>query len=198
MTLSQVQCKILHGGKDMLYIIRHGKTDWNLKHKLQGRTDIPLNEEGRAMARKAHDEYINVHIDKCYCSPLIRARETAELLLEGRDIPIIPDDRLSEMAFGIFEGKENSFDDKDCPINELFFSPQTYVAKEGWGESLDELFARTGSFLKEILPEVESGKDILIVGHGAMNSSIITQVRQKPVSEFWSEGIENCVMKKLI
>ena len=182
----------------MLYIIRHGKTDWNLKHKLQGRTDIPLNEEGRAMARKAHDEYIHVQTDQCYCSPLIRARETAELLLEGRDIPIIPDDRLSEMAFGIFEGKENSFDDKDCPINELFFSPQTYVAKEGWGESLDELFARTGDFLKDILPEVESGRDILIVGHGAMNSAIITQVRNNTRDQFWSEGIENCVMKKLI
>ena len=64
MTLSQVQCKILHGGKDMLYIIRHGKTDWNVRHKLQGRTDIPLNDEGRAMARKAHDECLDVHFMK--------------------------------------------------------------------------------------------------------------------------------------
>ena len=41
----------------MLYIMRHGKTDWNVLHKLQGRTDIPLNEEGRNMARKAADIY---------------------------------------------------------------------------------------------------------------------------------------------
>lgn len=61
----------------MLYIMRHGKTDWNALHKLQGRTDIPLNEEGRLMALKAHEEYKSWNIDVCYCSPLIRAVETA-------------------------------------------------------------------------------------------------------------------------
>ena len=61
----------------MLYIMRHGKTDWNIQHKLQGRTDIPLNEEGRQMAKQAREDYLNIPIDICYCSPLIRARETA-------------------------------------------------------------------------------------------------------------------------
>ena len=73
----------------MLYIMRHGKTDWNVLHKLQGRTDIPLNEEGRNMARKAADIYKDINFDVCYCSPLKRAKETAEILLEGRNIPII-------------------------------------------------------------------------------------------------------------
>ena len=57
----------------MLYIMRHGRTDWNDRHKLQGRTDIPLNEEGRRMAEKAAEEYRNVPLDVCWCSPLIRA-----------------------------------------------------------------------------------------------------------------------------
>ena len=57
----------------MLYIMRHGKTEWNVRHKLQGRTDIPLNEEGRKMAEKAHEEYKDINIDICYCSPLVRA-----------------------------------------------------------------------------------------------------------------------------
>ena len=48
----------------MLYIMRHGKTDWNAMHKLQGRMDIPLNEEGREMAEKAREEYKNLNIDK--------------------------------------------------------------------------------------------------------------------------------------
>ena len=76
----------------MLYVLRHGKTDWNEKHKLQGRTDIPLNEEGRRMARAAGLEYQDVHFDVCYASPLLRAKETAELLLEGRNIPYLEDD----------------------------------------------------------------------------------------------------------
>ena len=67
----------------MLYIMRHGRTDWNVRHKLQGRTDIPLNEEGRRMAEKAREEYRDVPLDICFCSPLIRARETAEIVLRG-------------------------------------------------------------------------------------------------------------------
>ena len=55
----------------MLYIMRHGKTDWNAMRKLQGRTDIPLNEEGRQMAEHARTEYADIHFDICYCSPLI-------------------------------------------------------------------------------------------------------------------------------
>ena len=71
----------------MLYIMRHGKTDWNVLHKLQGRTDIPLNEEGRRMAEAAREKYKDINFDVCYCSPLIRARETAQIFLKERDIP---------------------------------------------------------------------------------------------------------------
>ena len=82
----------------MLYIMRHGKTDWNAKHKLQGRTDIPLNEEGIQMAEQAKEKYKDVNFDICYCSPLVRAKQTAEIVLEGRNIPIVYDDRLMEMV----------------------------------------------------------------------------------------------------
>ena len=100
--------------------MRHGKTDWNVKHKLQGKTDIPLNDEGRRMAENAGKQYSDIHFDVCYCSPLCRAKETAEIALKGRNIPIITDDRLQEMGFGVFEGTENSFQIPDCPINVLF------------------------------------------------------------------------------
>lgn len=182
----------------MLYIIRHGKTDWNEKHKLQGRTDVPLNEDGRRMAEKAREEYRDVHFDVCFCSPLIRARETAEILLRGRNVPVVFDDRLMEMGFGSYEGLENSFDIPDCPINQLFFEPGNYVSPPGGAESLDSLFARTGDFLREkIDPLLKEGRDVLIVGHGAMNSSIVCQVRGLPRSEFWSAGIEQCKLMRL-
>ena len=182
----------------MLYIIRHGRTDWNDRHKLQGRTDVPLNEEGRRMAEEAREAYRDVHFDICFCSPLVRARETAEILLRGRSVPILPDDRLMEMSFGDYEGIENSFQIPDCPINELFFHPENYTSPPGGAESLDSLFARTGEFLRErVDPLLEEGKDVLIVGHGAMNSSIVCQVRQLPRAQFWSAGIENCRLMKL-
>ena len=182
----------------MLYIIRHGKTDWNALHRLQGRTDVPLNDEGRRMAEEAREAYRDVHFDICFCSPLSRARETAEILLRGRDVPVLTDDRLAEMGFGSYEGLENSFQIPDCPINVLFRSPEKYDSPPGGAESLDELFERTGAFLRERAePLLKEGKDVLIVGHGAMNSSIVCQVRQLPRSQFWSAGIENCRLMRL-
>ena len=182
----------------MLYIMRHGKTDWNALHKLQGRTDIPLNEEGRLMALKAHEEYKSWNIDVCYCSPLIRAVETAQIVPKNRGIPIITDERLVEMSFGDYEGIENSFKIPDCPINLIFRKPEEYIESIGGAETFAELFARTGSFLKEVIePQLQEGKDILIVGHGAMNSSIICQVKNKPIEEFWSAGLEQCKILQL-
>ena len=183
----------------MLYVIRHGKTEWNVLHKLQGRTDVPLNEEGRRMAEAAREEYRDVHFDICFCSPLIRARETAEILLRDRNIPILTDGRLMEMGFGSYEGLENSFQIPDCPVNVLFYTPELYTSPPGGAESLDALFARTGEFLRErVDPLLKEGKDVLIVGHGAMNSSIVCQVRNLPRAQFWSAGIENCRLMRLI
>ncbi|WP_034449693.1 histidine phosphatase family protein [Butyrivibrio sp. AE2032] len=182
----------------MLYIIRHGKTDWNIRHKLQGRTDVPLNDIGRQMARDAHDEYLNVHFDYCFCSPLKRAQETAKILLDGRDVPIITDERLVEMGFGIYEGVENVFNKPECPVRELFFNPAEYEAVGG-AESLEELLARTDHFLNDVaFPLVEEDKDVLIVGHGAMNSAIVCLVKHKSVDQLWEEGIENCKLIKLM
>ena len=178
----------------MLYIMRHGKTDWNALKKLQGCTDIPLNDEGRAMAAEAAEEYRNISFDVCYCSPLIRARETAGIFLKEREIPIIYDDRLKEMGFGIFEGIEKAFSIPDCPVNQFFEHPEEYIVPVEGGESMDSLFERTGEFLREVVyPELEKGKNILIMGHGAMNSCIICQVKYgSDRKRFWDEGIPNC------
>ncbi len=181
----------------MLYIMRHGQTDWNVRKKLQGQTDIPLNEEGRKMAREAAEKYRDVHFDICFCSPLVRARETAELLLEGRDVPIVVDERLIEMSFGVYEGIENSFAIPDCPINVLFWHPEQYEKVEG-GENLEELYARTGNFLEEkVYPLIREGKDVLIVGHGGMNLSISNRIQGVPLKDYWKNLQGNCKVVKL-
>ncbi len=183
----------------MLYILRHGTTEWNELRKLQGRTDIPLNENGRSMAKAAHDEYRDVHFDLCFSSPLKRALETAQILLQGRDVPIVTDDRLMEMSFGEYEGSVNYFQDPDLPINVFFRDPASYTEAVGGAESMEELFARADSFLSDrALPEVRKGKDVLIAGHGAMNSAIICRLKNLPVSEFWSNGIEQCKLMQLL
>ena len=132
----------------MLYIMRHGRTVWNMEHKLQGKTDVPLSEAGRPVVEQAAAAYRDTHIDVCYCSPLIRAVETAEIVLRGREIPIITDVRLEEMGFGICEGTTDFQDNPDNPIYPLFAAPETYRIPVEGGESLEDLYARTGAFLK--------------------------------------------------
>ena len=181
-----------------LYVIRHGMTDWNVVKRLQGQTDIPLNDDGVRMAEEAAQRYKDVHFDICFCSPLIRARQTAEILLKGRDVPVEYDDRLKEIAFGEYEGLEYPLLPDDHPVKGAFRDPVNYVPAKG-GESIADLLARTDDFLKDrVYPLLDEDKDIIIVGHGAMNSSIIVNVKGLPTESFWDEGIENCELKKLI
>lgn len=176
----------------MLYIMRHGKTDWNAKNRLQGRTDIPLNSEGKQMAQAARKKYGHIVFDVCYCSPLQRARETAEIFLEGTRTPVVTDERLCEMNFGSCEGMENVFDRPECPVYKLFKNPEEYQAEEP-AESIENLYERTGAFIREVLePANSEGRNILVVGHGAMNCSIINQYREVPLKDFWKYMHGNC------
>ena len=157
----------------MIYVIRHGKTDWNVRQLMQGDVDVPLNEAGREDAVKAREANPDLPVDICYCSPLVRAKETAEIFLEGRNIPVIPDDRLREMCFGVYEGELAMGEFKETGFYE---HPEDYRTPEG-GESFEEVFARTGEFIREILaPLVKEGKNVLIAGHGVMNCAFISQL----------------------
>ncbi len=181
----------------MLYIMRHGKTDWNRMEKLQGHADIPLNEDGQKVAGQAHDKYKDINFDICYCSPLIRARQTAEIFLEGTGTPIIIDDRLKEMGFGEFEGTVGYFNNPECPINDLFVNPTAYVSVGG-AETFEHLNERTESFLEEVIyPQLRDNKDILIVAHGALGCSLISHIRNTPLDHFWDNLIGNCELVRL-
>ena len=90
------------------YIVRHGETRLNVEAVLQGRLDEPINQSGRDLAAITGQNMRGIHFDACISSPLVRAYETAEIILResGNDIPIATDDRLQEMAFGVWEGRK--------------------------------------------------------------------------------------------
>jgi len=87
------------------YFLRHGQTDWNLQGRLQGHTDIPLNETGLAQARAAADMLAHKSIGIIVSSPLVRALKTAAIVSERIDRPIYIDSQLKERSFGAFEGQ---------------------------------------------------------------------------------------------
>lgn len=148
-----------------LYILRHGRTAWNDAGRLQGRTDIPLNAEGRRSARAACAELASVPFSAAFTSPLLRARETAELILSGRGTPLRCDDDLIELCYGAAEGVTRE-EYGESPVFDLFSRASSYVPPEG-GETYDALLYRCRRFLqREILPFEGRYENVLIVSHG--------------------------------
>ena len=86
------------------YFVRHGQTDWNLAHRAQGQSDIPLNAEGRRQARDAAKAAAQLKIGTICCSPLSRAVETAQIIQAKSGARIEIFDQLQECSWGEKEG----------------------------------------------------------------------------------------------
>ena len=91
-----------------VYIFRHGETDWNREERIQGSTDIPLNELGKRQAEELADRLADFKIEILFCSPLARAQETAAVLQRRISAPIVALNDLREAHFGQAEGKTRS------------------------------------------------------------------------------------------
>ncbi|GFI43219.1 phosphoserine phosphatase 1 [Lachnospiraceae bacterium] len=183
-----------------LYIVRHGETEWNKAHKIQGKVDIPLNEFGRKLARKTAEGLKAINFDLCYSSPLSRARETAELILAGRLTQIIEDERIMEMAFGEYEGRCCSESGWDLPeeFRRFFDGPQRYEPVEG-GEDFSQVKKRTGEFLQELYEKKEyQNYNILIATHGAALAGLLNNIKGESLAEYWGEGVhKNCAVTEV-
>ena len=183
-----------------LYFVRHGQTDWNKARKLQGQVDVPLNEFGEQLAIKTAKGLKNITFDVCYTSPLLRARRTAELILEPQagKVPIIEDDRIREMSFGVYEGK-NLLHEVPKTFHDGFNHPERYVVPEG-GESFQEVLDRTADFLKEIShrPEYQE-TTILVTTHGAALAGILANIKEAGISNYWGVGVhKNCAVTEVL
>ncbi|MBS4969650.1 MAG: histidine phosphatase family protein, partial [Lachnospiraceae bacterium] len=95
----------------LLYIIRHGETQWNVEGRLQGQSDTQLNENGIRLAKVTAEGMKDIPFDLGITSPLSRAKKTAQIILGNRKVPLYEDARIQELSFGSWEGlgcrKEN-------------------------------------------------------------------------------------------
>lgn len=175
----------------LIYFIRHGETDWNKNGRLQGRVDIPLNEEGKKAALLTREGLKEVVFDVAFSSPLKRAYETAEIILTGRNVPIIKDERLREVGFGAYEGVKRSEWDEN--IQNFFARTELYFPK-GEGEHLEKVLEREADFLRELFGN-DTYKDstILVSTHGAALSGLLTVIKGNSIADFWAGGLhKNC------
>lgn len=150
-----------------LGLLRHGQTDWNIYFRLQGVTDIPLNETGLAQAEAASKRISRSEWDVILTSPLSRARVTAEIVAVGAGFSLdelIVEPLLLERSFGKAEGMLHSdwkANYSDMPI-------------EG-AETREELAARTLVLLEKLASDF-AGKRVLAVSHGALIREVLDYV----------------------
>ena len=138
------------------WFLRHGETDWNRDNRTQGSTDIPLNENGVAQARAAAALLCGRGIETIVCSPLTRARRTAEIVAGVLRLPVQVRSDLREASFGVHEGE----------VMGAWFAAwvEERVVPEG-GESFAAVRARVVAALNEVLA---GGSMTLIVAHGGV------------------------------
>ena len=145
-----------------IYLVRHGETDLNKEHIMQGRTGNPqINKNGIMQATSLKNKLKDVEFTVCFTSPLIRAWSTA-MVIVGERVEIKEDERLIERGLGSLEGKST-----DC-----------YDVKKYWDynlnsndddvEPIQDIFKRCNEFIGDLKNKYNDEDIILIVSHGAV------------------------------
>ena len=181
----------------LIYIVRHGETNSNVEGYLQGWTNDPLNENGRALAVITGQGMKGIHFDACISSPLLRARETAEIILResGNGIPIEFDDRIKEINMGDWERKKFRPGEREVDEHEikLFFTNPFCFSGCPKGENIAQVCDRTQDFLKELIAR-DDDKNYLITTHGFALRAMLNFLYDDP-NDYWHGHVPyNCAV----
>ena len=184
-----------------IFVTRHGQTDWNVLGKIQGQTDIELNEIGKQQAQKTGELIKNEKIDLIITSPLKRAKETAQIINNNINTIIIEDNRLMERRFGDCEGM-NKTDIRELKklhpeINDICNYNKNVLYNNM--ETMKDFCDRVYEFLNEIIIKYND-KNILLVTHGAASVPIKCFFMKYPLERLIDrdvvKGLENCELVK--
>lgn len=178
-----------HQGPRLL-LVRHGETDWNRESRFQGIRDIPLNENGRVQAGRAADFLSDVKLDFAVTSPMLRPKETAEIILQSHpQIKLAIKQDLQEIGHGLWEGKLKSDVETEFPgmLQQWQTAPETVQMPEG--ENLQQVWQRGVAAWQEIVAqyaESTSPQTGIVVAHDAINKVILCYLLGLNSSNFWN------------
>ena len=165
-----------------LFLARHGETDWNRDRRIQGHSDVPLNDDGRGQARALARRLESESLDAVYASDLARARETAEIAAAAQGLPVTEIGDLRERHFGTWEG----LTDDDVRLR----FPEARTGPWGDGETPEEMSARVlGAVLA--IAAAHAGGRVLVVTHGGPIRAALRSCGVEP------ESIENCAVTRI-
>ena len=153
-----------------LYLVRHGETEWNLKHITQGQSNSSLTETGIQQAKTIANEFKDIHFDAIFSSDLTRTQRTAEIIKLDREIIIQTSKLLRERSYGRFEGKHA--DEFRNTLKEKLAKRESLPDEESWTFELAEDVETDEAIVSRFITQLRGvsvaylGKNVLIVSHG--------------------------------
>jgi broad specificity phosphatase PhoE len=175
----------------ILLIVRHGETDYNKTKRVQGTQQIPLNERGKNQALQVAKSLRQFKITHIYCSGLVRARETAEIINSSFSLPIVKDNRLNERNWGNWESKKRDEILKPGENFENIWSEENLDANPHQGETTRELMKRCVDFLYWIIENHAESDVILVVTHAGPMRMIRGIIKGLQDEEYLRRDIKN-------
>ena len=152
----------------MIYFVRHGQTDCNLNKIIAGQQDVCLNEHGLEQAKQTALSLRDVEFDACFCSPLMRAKQTCEQILAYHpNIVPVYDDRLKARYYGKMENQPSSA----ITFNRWQVGADDEQTKALQMETIMELYQRVADFFDDVL-QAYPQKNILVVGHSCIGRAV--------------------------
>jgi len=165
-----------------IFLVRHGET--RLTGAFCGSSDPGLTPKGRAQARRAARQLSKFSIDRCYCSPLLRTRQTAAIAARRVKRPVIVKAALRELDFGRWEGLRFPDIEKQWPTLASRWAKDPMSVRIPGSESFIALRERVKRFLTAIMKKPLQDSAILIVGHGGSLAAIVLELLRLPNKEF--------------
>ena len=189
--LGQAIPKPVRGSQGRRFLlVRHGETEWNRQTRFQGQIDVPLNDNGRVQAGQAAEFLKDVAIDQAVSSPLLRPKQTAEIILQHHpQVPLELNADLMEISHGLWEGKLEAEIEQEFPgeLEQWQKSPETVQMPEG--ENLQQVWDRSVAAWNAI---VQSAADLpaagitMVVAHDAVNKALLCYLAGLSPQSFWS------------
>jgi alpha-ribazole phosphatase len=167
-----------------VYLIRHGETQLNREQTFRGRLDVPLNDRGRAQARAVGERLAAENLSAVYCSPLARARETAEAVADSSGLTALPDDTLMDMDFGEWQGLTLASVEEQYPEIYRTWATAPEAARVPGGETLADVLRRAGDGLR-ILAERYHDETVAVVTHRVVLKLLLARALGLDERAFW-------------
>lgn len=169
----------------ILYITRHGQTEWNLEKRMQGWLDSPLTIEGKEAAVALGERLAQVPFKACFASPSGRTVETAQLICKNRSLPLLLADELKEIHAGDWQGLTADAIEKQFPRAYHAYYHDTENFQSQGGENFHQVLERALCAIKTMQDTYAEDDAILLVTHAVVKKLIICHFKNLPVQRVW-------------